>query len=277
MDAKQKIKLRRTVRFLYDIQELRISTSNRGASAHAELDKEDLAFLIEQSEKLKHIEKEIEKEVGHYLKGAPIWETWLKEQRGIAFKLGGVILSAFDIERADTVSKMWRYAGLGVDAEGKAEARKKGVKLTYNPWLKGKMTKILGECLLRANSPFRKFYDNYKHRKENTLVDVCMGCKGLGTLSITDDTEEEGVLIEEKKTKKKKKKAVKCENCKGTGGPAPWGCSQKHRHNAAMRYMSKMFLQQLWEQWRRIEDLPVRPPYAEEFLNRVHHESTTVN
>lgn len=267
MDMKQKIRLRRTIRFLYDIQELRISTSNRGSSGSTELDKDDLAFLIAQAERLKAIEKDIEKEVGHYLKGTPIWEKWLKHQRGVAFKLGGVILSAFDIERASTVSKMWRYAGLAVNPDGKAEVRQKGVKLTYNPWLKGKMTKILGECLLRANSPYRQFYDNYKHRKEHTLVAVCMGCKGTGSLNVKDLEATDP----EFPTKKKPKKSVTCDNCKGTGGPAPWGCSPKHRHTAAMRYMCKMFLQQLWEQWRTIEGLPVRPPYAEEYLNRVHH------
>lgn len=265
MDDKQKIKLRRTIRFLYDIQELRISTSNRSASGKTELDKEDLAFLVAQSERLKAIEKDIEKEVGHYLKGTPVWEKWLKHQRGVAYKLGGVILSSFDIERASTVSKMWRYAGLAVGPDGKAEARQKGVKLSYNPWLKGKMTKILGECLLRSNSPYRQFYDNYKCRKENTRVDVCMGCKGTGVVNVKSDAPRASP------TAKKPKKPVRCENCKGTGGPAPWGSSPKHRHTAAMRYMCKMFLQQLWEQWRVLENLPVRPSYAEEYLNRVHH------
>jgi hypothetical protein len=266
MDEKQKIRLRRTIRFLYDIQELRISTSNRSSSNTADLEKEDLAFLVAQSERLKAIERDLEKEVGRYLKGVPLWDTWLKNQRGVANKLGGVILSSFDIERASTVSKMWRYAGLAVGPDGKAEARQKGVKLSYNPWLKGKMTKILGECLLRSNSPYRQFYDNYKTRKENTRVDVCMGCKGTGTINLKSESTGG--------TTKKQKKAVTCENCKGTGGPAPWGSSKKHRHNAAMRYMCKMFLQQLWEQWRKIEDLPIRPPYAEEYLNRVHNPLT---
>jgi hypothetical protein len=39
-----------------------------------------------------------------------------------------------------------------------------------------------------------------------------------------------------------------------------------HRHMAAMRRVSKLFLSHLWQTWREAEGLPVRPPYAIEYL-----------
>jgi hypothetical protein len=62
----------------------------------------------------------------------------------------------------------------------------------------------------------------------------------------------------------------KCENCEGTGGPAPWGKSDGHRHNAARRYMVKQFMQELWTTWRTIEGLPVTESYAEAYLDMKH-------
>lgn len=43
-----------------------------------------------------------------------------------------------------------------------------------------------------------------------------------------------------------------------------------HRHRAATRYMIKMFLKDLYVAWREIEGLPVREPYAEEYLGKKH-------
>jgi hypothetical protein len=40
-----------------------------------------------------------------------------------------------------------------------------------------------------------------------------------------------------------------------------------HRHLAAQRVMVKLFLSHLWERWRLLEGLPVRPPYAADYLN----------
>jgi hypothetical protein len=230
-EAKKK-QIRQTTRFLYDLQKLRIASGNRGGSDTADLDQLDQNFIVRMSDGLVKLEKDAEKELKSTLKGVPIWEEWIKDQKGVGVRLAGVILGEIDIHKAPTVSALWRYTGLAV-IDGAAERMKKGVKAAFNPWLKAKMVKIMAECLMRANSPWRKFYDNYKTRKENQLVDTCMLCKGTGTFKAESE-----------------KKAKPCPNCNGTGGPAPWGRCPAHRHNAAMRYMVKMFLAQLWEEWR---------------------------
>ena len=48
---------------------------------------------------------------------------------------------------------------------GKSMRPKRGEKLPYNAFLKTKLVGVLGPCLIKANSPWRKLYDDYKHRK----------------------------------------------------------------------------------------------------------------
>jgi hypothetical protein len=43
-----------------------------------------------------------------------------------------------------------------------------------------------------------------------------------------------------------------------------------HRHRAAIRYMVKAFLKDLYVAWRTLDGLPVREPYAEEYLGKEH-------
>jgi hypothetical protein len=50
------------------------------------------------------------------------------------------------------------------------------------------------------------------------------------------------------------------------------GESDGHRHNAAKRYMIKIFLLDLYNTWRQLEGLPIREPYAAEFLGKKHNE-----
>ncbi len=54
---------------------------------------------------------------------------------------------------------------------------------------------------------------------------------------------------------------------------AGWGKSDMHRHRAALRYMVKMFLRDLYIAWRGIEGLSIRPPYCEEYLGKKHEQA----
>jgi hypothetical protein len=107
-----------------------------------------------------------------------------------------------------------------VYASGTAQRPEAGVKLPYNAWLRTKLVGVLGPVLLKVGSSYRKFYDDYKHRKDS----------------------------------------------------AGWGRSDGHRHQAAIRYMVKMLIAQLWQDFRTYYGLPIRPSYAEEYLARGHHE-----
>jgi hypothetical protein len=255
-------KLKASVRFFYDLQKLRIQTGNRNSkqAEPAALDEHDKAFLGRISDGTKDLEREALKETKRLLRGIPIWESFLKDVKGIGPTMGGIIISEIDISAANTVSALWAHAGLAVDSRTlRATRLKRGERANFNPFLKSKLVVVTAESFIKSNSPYRVHYDNYKAHKKSQRVAICMNCNGKGTWK---PKKEDG---------KETKKQV-CTNCGGTGGPAPWGASDAHRHAAAMRYMIKMFLKDLWEAWRRLEGLPVREDYAEAKLGIKHGE-----
>lgn len=120
----------------------------------------------------------------------PIYH-WLIAQPGVGPQMAGVIISEINIEKATNPSSLWKYCGLDVHEDGTARSRrkehqvereyidrhgevKKKMGLTYKPWLKAKLLKVLGASLLRATGKNRskphkysEIYDNYRHRLEN--------------------------------------------------------------------------------------------------------------
>jgi hypothetical protein len=285
----RKQKLKSAVRYFYDLQRLRIQAGNRAIKqveeSKAILDDDDKKFLGNMGEGLEGLEKGALDEVKRLLKGIPIYEQWLKDQRGIGPTLSGFLIAEIDISKANTVSSLWKYCGLHVN-DGKAAKPRKGEQIEYKPMMKTKLIGVMGSCLIKATSydesgyfkivkkvrrkierdvVWRRFYDDKKHRRESQILPTCMRCNGKGKAMQSDDE------VKLEKGEKKPKKEITCPNCNGTGGPVAWGCSDAHRHNDAVRYMVKMFLQQLWLEWRKIEGLAVRVPYAEEKLGVVHH------
>lgn len=268
--------LRRKVRMFYDMQALRMGAASRTLKTGEviNLHPSDLAVLSIRAESLRAAEEMAMRDVEEHLKTIPMYARILstkegkKRFKGLGPTMAAVLLSENDITRQDTVSKMWSYAGLrpmpynrcnecatvivakdeglwhppvkdfacshleGVEDEGvwvtdadviiahKAARPVRGQTLPYNAFLRAKLIGVLAPCLLKCNSPWRVFYDNYKTRK----------------------TAEK------------------------------WGASDKHRHNAAMRYMIKNLLITFHREWRTIEGLPVREPYQVEYLKHDHHE-----
>lgn len=256
---------------LYDLQLLRMQAAgrhNRTTGPETQLDEADLAHLREHSGRIAEMEKVAEKEVRHHLKTMPFYREVLGEVGGIGVPVAAVIMSMFDIHKADTVSKMWAFAGLrpmpcrrcrqcqnvvtekdGQYAHGKVRVKPKnpdekpedalpkcskagilineaetfesgrsqrptkGEKLPYSAFLRAKLLGGFGSAFIKNNTqPWRKLYDDYKHRKLT----------------------------------------------------AGWGVSDGHRHAAATRYATKMMLLHVWKAWREFEGLPVRPSYHEE-------------
>jgi hypothetical protein len=270
--------LRRKVKLFYDIQEMRLHTEGRltpkATTNPIELHPDDLAKLQQRLDELALAEKHALADVEEHVESVPFYVACIAPHRKDRYKaLGatswGVILSSFDIVREDTPSKMWSFAGLApkparrcttcsivcveVDAalagelgghyfkhpkpaggkchlagltvneiqtfpSGKSMRPVAGEKLPYNAWLRSKLCGVFAANMIKLNSPYRKFYDDYKHRKAS----------------------------------------------------AGWGCSDGHRHNAAMRFMIKQLLLDIWREWRAFEGLPVRPSYQEEYLGHTH-------
>lgn len=260
-----RLALRKKVKMFYDLQALRLQTNGRTHErpdvTPITLHEADVKVLAARGNDLERAEKEALKDIEDHLQTVPMFNQVLSDKvrfRGIGPTMAGVILAEFDIYKEDTPSKMWAFAGLrpmpahrctkchsvveigekhgtfavakceragvvmldtGVYESGKAQRPIKGEKLAYNAWLRMKLVGVLGPVLLKLNSPWRKHYDDYKHRKTS----------------------------------------------------AEWGRNDGHRHQASIRYMVKMLLQEIWREWRKVEGLPVRDPYAVEFQNRHKH------
>jgi hypothetical protein len=169
-----------------------------------------------------------------------------------------------DIRKAERPSQFWALAGLDVgpgiasDPDNKlARSRRKEhlvereyvdrngetktkMSTTFDPWLQSRLLGVLGGSLLRSGSPYRKYYDEYRHRIE------------------TDPNRRKGTLKEKTAEWKAGNKTEQI-----------WHPLRIHR--AAMRFMVKQFVADFWRRWREIENLPTVPPYSEGVLGHKHH------
>lgn len=233
---------------------------------------DDYAILHEDAMSLKEQEHRLDLAIGRRVRRMPIWNEYLANVRGVAETTAAQIVTMIDIERATTVSKIWQYAGLNpgevrgkkriaadkykgsedaitqrftmpdgteqivyvTDTMVRGDRCTEGFVAPYNAELRKVLCGIVADCMIKANSSYRlEFYDPYKLRKRNSQAEVRTG----------KDTHK------------------------------PWSeTSDGHRHNAAKRYMIKNFLKDLYATWRALEGLPVREPYAEEYLGKKHND-----
>lgn len=227
------------------------------------------AVLVHQYLALEREEAKQFKAMMGVLERIPIFVEWLSKQSGVGPAMAAVIITGFNIKRCDTVSAMWKYAGLDVAEDGFGRSRRKEhlvertyidrhgdektrMSVTYNPWVKTKLTGVLAGSFLRAKSPWRKEYDSYKTR-------------------IITDPNREKITVGE--WKKRRNKLV-------ADGLEPVQVQDALRHvwtpgrinNAAKRYMVKMFLVHLWTTWRKLEGLPVTVTWHEAKRGYTHME-----
>ena len=137
--------------------------------SYVSLDKEEAAHF-------KHLK--------NVLADYPVYKEFLEGVKGVGPAMAGVIISEIDITKAKHPSSLWKYAGLDVGPDGKGRSRrkehlvdieyeatdgeikmKKGI--TYNPFLKTKLTGVLAACFLKVKeSPYKDCYYGYKARLE---------------------------------------------------------------------------------------------------------------
>lgn len=231
--------IRKLVRSLYDAQKLRIQVGNR---VFAGLTGETLDPVWAEraqfhARQLETVERELLKDVKKAAKTVDIW-PWLEGVKGCGPAMSGVLIAEVgDPARFATVSKLWAYAGLHV-INGAAARRRRGEKANWNQFLKTKMLGVLAPSFLKCRSPYAEFYYNYKTRLENKPCNM------------PPEKHKRGAMAEDL---------------------LPNGCTPSHMHNKALRYMTKQFLSDFLVKWRELRGLPVRPPYFEEYLGRIHH------
>lgn len=212
-------------------------------STYSELVLVDQYVSIEKSE-AKHF-----RQLEGTLTKLPIYNEYLCNVIGVGPAMAAVLITYLDPHKARHISSFWKYAGLDVAPDGAARSRrqehliereyvdKDGNKktrngVTFNPFLRTKLLGVLASSFLRAGSNWRHSYDNYKHRIE---------------------TDPARIKVPVSEWKKRRKEGEDIKNLWPPG----------RIHNAASRYMVKMFLADLWTHWRTLEGLPVTPTYEE--------------
>ena len=192
--------------------------------------------LVKQYDDLMTAEEQSFKQITYAVRDFEIYKTFLEDVKGVGPTMAAVIISGFDIHKAEYASSLWAYAGLDVvkgagrsrkkehlvettyiDAEGNEQTK---MGISFNPFLKTKLIGVLGSSFVKTNGNYREIYDNYKNRISNM--------------------------------------------------PAHAEKSKGHRNNMAIRYTVKRFLVDLYYNWRKLEGLPVADEYSKAKLKMVH-------
>lgn len=285
MNEEKRKELRAMVRTMYDYQDMRLRTAGRlrmNATEHpineenmddAEISEKDYSTVEYVRASTQQIEKHIAKEIGLMIAKEPIYTEFLVKVRGCGPLMSAACLAEFDIRKADTVSRMWQFAGLNpgqvrgkkiikitkttdmsrivreykngagdrcgiivTDEMVRGDRKASGFVAPYNAWLRTKLCGVLAGGMIKAKGGETginyavDYYYPYKARLE----------------------QEESLVM----------------HC---GKMTPWkDVTKGHRDASAKRYMIKMFVLDLYTNWRRIEGLPVREPYQKEYLGHDH-------
>jgi hypothetical protein len=245
-------------------QRLRIANSNRAfASTKGTDETTPEPFVVEVAADFEALEKKIFRQMKRTVKHHPAWE-WLDNIKGMGPTLSTQVLGLIaDIEKFDTVSKLWSFSGYGLK-DGKRQVPIKGQKLSYNRRLKTALYNC-GDSFIKSRSPYRDIYDEskayYRLGKQIAPLRRILGEDRPG--------EELIVLRETPEGKKEWDKLIKEANKKAGEDQAVW--SDGHVDNAARRKMVKLFLSHLWLVWREAEGLEVSDPYVIASPNHPEH------
>jgi len=189
---------------------------------------------------------------------SPIY-PWLTEIKGIGERIAGMLIGLIDINKCDTPSALWRYAGFAVvcgapvgapvntettDGEEGQEVKRKGRKecrMLFGPD---------GKCPVHGSAPGVseqrrvgvKLSFNIKLKKT---------CFLLARSFVLFKTEPYFAEYERSKAYYTERRPT-------------WPLGR--RDLAARRKMIKLFLSHLYNRWRAAENLPIAPPYAQEKL-----------
>lgn len=211
------------------IEKLRVASEVR--QSHLEIQQRPDPETDELHKRLVALEGYVDGRVATLLKSHPAYD-WFNRIKGVGKENIGKVLGPVDIEKVNTVSSLWKFAGFSVE-NGAAPRREKGSKLSYNSQLRS-MCWRLGSSLLRAKGKFYEYYtrekDKYYQRNEN---------RGVKIVPATSLPKKNGKRYEPDDM-----------------------ISEGHVHNQALRKMIKLFLACLAIEWRKAVGMPLPAPYA---------------
>lgn len=158
------------LRILIDLREVwqkqRIAFGARMDAINREVDtatEREYDLIQRYYERFMDVEDETDADILVEIEGVEIIDRMM-EVKGIGPMLAARVVCMINIERANTVSALWRYCGYAV-IDGKRERPTKGEKLHYNARLK-KACYLVGSSFLKSRSPYADVY--YKAKEYYT-------------------------------------------------------------------------------------------------------------
>jgi hypothetical protein len=172
------------------------------------------------------------------VKTHPLWEAFFEQVKGCGPLMSGVCLSYFDVYKARHCSSFWKYAGLDV---------------IQVPNEDGSGFHGEGRGMKHAKNNIVKYIDKHGDEKEKASLgyNPFLKTKLIGVLG-TNLIRANGYYYD----------IFKGYRARLEQRPDLEGDKKKIvRYRMAMRYMVKMFIRDLWVEWRTVEGLPVSEPY----------------
>lgn len=247
-----KSEIRTIIRTIDDFEKSRVRVGNRlkkkkdgtlqkDAYTNApDVTAESIFDSVDLYHSAKDIEDRLTKQLADVVKQTDEWKLYFKHICGIGPKLAGILIAEIDPYKAETVSKIWQYAGLNPsmvfgkkkDKEGniiqttdliRGDKATSGYLLPYNGYLRMCVIGKIAPCLIKATNQVK-----YK--------EIYYGAKNYYSTN-----------------------------------PKWQGESKGHIDNASKRKMMKQFLADYYAFVRPLYGLEARKPYAEEKMGIVHH------
>ncbi len=223
-------------------------TSHKDAKENApDVTVDSIFDTVDLYNSAKKIEDDLTKQLEAIVTKTPEWKLYFKNVCGIGPKMAAILIAEIDPYKAETVSKIWQYAGLnGSEVFGKKK-QKDGTIITTTDRVRGD----------RPTAGYVLPYNKY--------LKMCV----LGKMSTQ-------LMMGEARGKEKGRIPVYTaiyEGAKHYYETNPkWAKESKgHIHRAAIRKMMKQFLADYYAFLRPLYGLETRVPYAEEKMGIKHH------
>ena len=259
--------IRSLVEVYYDFQQQRIITSNRiyGNVEQKNITEEELEeFGVGQLfKKAESFETDIKTILTQEIKKHNIYSSYLKHVYGIGpIITSGLIAYIEDVQKFDNISKLWQYAGFGMNTfcpkcdqptYQEVEIKKRDGKTT-----KAKRQRPYKFCPDCSNATFPVRQRRYSGFQSNWNDKFKVLCWKIGQSFLKQKATKSGYrrLYDQFKAEYRLKFPEKIK----VDGKTKY--NDGHIHNMALRKVAKTFLAHVWLQWRAIDGLSTDLPYS---------------
>lgn len=284
-------RLRIFVETFYDFQKLWMATHSRRIlyDKFGLLTPLQSADLLARDQELKIAMGKIMKLIEDELKGVPVYVQYLEGIKGIKTAMGGGFIAWIDNPaRFRNPSKLWTYAGFGVEVRCKncdhlyfenETDRERWVSKTVAKLTVARRGKKISEeraekkarsllCRCESPKPHRVAQKRRKGEPLSYNPRLKNHCWKAGGQLLKAKNPTYDPIYREKRAEYEARPDIKAEHQRvaSSGRTKSARASLKgyryHIHHMAMRPMMKRFLTDLLTRWRELEGLPVTKPYA---------------